>query len=63
VDPTPNVPSSKTVEELGITLSVLNTDASNQGTVFKEPVSKELSQKKMKTAETGRQGASEMVLE
>lgn len=45
VDPTPNVPFSKTEEELSITVSVLNTGVSNQGTVFKEAVSKQLSQK------------------
>jgi hypothetical protein len=51
MDPTPNIPSSKTVEELGITVSVSNTDIWNQRTIFKEPVSKQLSQRKMKTVE------------
>jgi hypothetical protein len=53
------------VEEPGITVSVLNTEVWNHGTIFKEPVCKQLSQKKNENSgiQIGRSGASEMVLE
>jgi hypothetical protein len=42
-------PSSKNMEELSTTVSVVNTGMSNQDTIFEEPVSMQLSQKKTKT--------------